>query len=294
MAGPPRQRPGRLRGWGVGAIVAADPFLRLTSKDGRITWSERSFTGDPFAVLQRLLAHYRLDHDPALPSRSRAGRWAVSATICAHHLERLPYPGTDDMAFPDLALGFYDVVAGLRSAWSRRAWILLPAAGRRRTPQARMHRVSARADQFRRLLGARGALRRGPSAARPRCRSARTSPAPAYEAAVAARGRVHPGRRHLPGQHRRSASGPSCPTASDASRLYRRLRRRNPAPFAALSRLGDVAIASASPERFLALRGRPRRDPPDQGHPAARRHARGGCPARRRAARPARRTGPRT
>jgi para-aminobenzoate synthetase component 1 len=35
--------------------------------------------------------------------------------------------------------------------------------------------------------------------------------------------------------------------------LYRRLRRLNPAPFAAHLEFGDVAVVSASPERFLSL-----------------------------------------
>jgi para-aminobenzoate synthetase len=35
--------------------------------------------------------------------------------------------------------------------------------------------------------------------------------------------------------------------------LYRLLRRRNPAPFAAFLRLGDVAVLSSSPERFLSI-----------------------------------------
>ncbi|HSZ12412.1 MAG TPA: aminodeoxychorismate synthase component I [Solirubrobacteraceae bacterium] len=43
----------------------------------------------------------------------------------------------------------------------------------------------------------------------------------------------------------------------DPWRLYRLLRRRNPAPFAAYLKLGDVAVASSSPERFLSVdRGR--------------------------------------
>jgi para-aminobenzoate synthetase len=43
----------------------------------------------------------------------------------------------------------------------------------------------------------------------------------------------------------------------DPVQAYRSLRARNPAPFAALLRLGDVAVLSSSPERFLRVdRGR--------------------------------------
>jgi para-aminobenzoate synthetase len=39
----------------------------------------------------------------------------------------------------------------------------------------------------------------------------------------------------------------------DPFELYRLLRRRNPAPFAAYLKLGDVAVLSSSPERFLSV-----------------------------------------
>jgi para-aminobenzoate synthetase component 1 len=46
------------------------------------------------------------------------------------------------------------------------------------------------------------------------------------------------------------------PPGLDAWGLYRRLRARNPAPFAAYLDTGEAQIVSASPERFLELRGR--------------------------------------
>jgi para-aminobenzoate synthetase len=41
--------------------------------------------------------------------------------------------------------------------------------------------------------------------------------------------------------------------AAEPLPLYRRLRRINPAPFAAFLRFGDVAVLSSSPERFLSI-----------------------------------------
>jgi para-aminobenzoate synthetase len=45
----------------------------------------------------------------------------------------------------------------------------------------------------------------------------------------------------------------TCDTSPDPFALYRRLRRSNPAPFAAFLRFGDTAIVSSSPERFLSV-----------------------------------------
>src|SRR4029453_15471538 len=39
----------------------------------------------------------------------------------------------------------------------------------------------------------------------------------------------------------------------DPVAAYRALRARNPAPYAALLRLGDVSVLSSSPERFLRV-----------------------------------------
>ena len=71
------------------------------------------------------------------------------------------------------------------------------------------------------------------------------------------------------------------PEGADPFALYCALRQRNPAPFAAFIRHGDMAIVSASPERFLKLRDGHVETRPDQGHAAARQHAGGRSGARR-------------
>ncbi len=48
----------------------------------------------------------------------------------------------------------------------------------------------------------------------------------------------------------------TCPVAADPVGLFAALARHNPAPHAALVRLGGMAVVSASPERFLRRQGR--------------------------------------
>jgi para-aminobenzoate synthetase component 1 len=239
----------RLGRW---SYVAADPFLRLTSKDGRITLGERSFTGDPFAVLQRALAHYHLAHDPGLPVPFQTGAVGYLGYDLCHHLERLPHPAKDDLAFPDLAVGFYDTLLAF-DLHGQRAWAL-SSGWPETTPQAGMHRRKARLE----WLIARLALAREPApvpdaTGEVAIRSNFTRPA--YEAAVQrVIDYILAGDIFQANLSQRFLAG--LPPELSPFDLYLRLRRRNPAPFAAFLDFGEVAIASASPERFLELRSR--------------------------------------
>ena len=170
----------------------------------------------------------------------------------AHHLERLPHPAVDDLAFPDLAAGFYDAILAFDHG-ERRAWIL-SSGWPEANPVASMHRRKARAD----LLAARVGRAREPdpepeAASEAGLRSNFT--AGGYEAAVQrVVDYILAGDIFQANLSQRFQA--ELPDGLDAWRLYRRLRRRNPAPFAAYLDLGEVQIASASPERFLELRGR--------------------------------------
>ena len=240
---------GRLGRW---SYVAAEPYLTLVSKDGRIVSGERSFTGDPFAALQRAMAHYRLDHDPALPPPFQTGAVGWFGYDLAHHLERLPHPAADDLAFPDLALGFYDTVLAFDGV-AKRAWLMssgLPET----TPLASMNRRRARADRFAGLLARAGATPLPPAPAGEVAIGSNFT-RPAYEAAVARVVEyILAGDIFQANLSQRFLA--DLPPGLDAWGLYRRLRQRNPAPFAAFLDTGAVQIASASPERFLELRGR--------------------------------------
>jgi para-aminobenzoate synthetase component 1 len=239
----------RLGRW---SYVAADPFVRLVSKDGRIALGERSFTGDPFAVLQRALAHYRLGHDPALPVPFQTGVVGWFGYDLSHHLERLPHPATDDLAFPDLAVGFYDTVLAF-DVLERRAW-LMASGWPEGAPEASMHRRKARADQFASLLECAHEPEPAPEPSG-EVRIGSNFTRAAYESAVQrVIDYILAGDIFQANLSQRFLA--ELPHGLDAWGLYQRLRRRNPAPFAAYLDTGDVQIVSASPERFLELKGR--------------------------------------
>ena len=238
----------RLGRW---SYVAADPFLTLTSKDGRLALGDRAFTGDPFAVLQRALAHHRLAHDPDLPVPFQTGAIGWLGYDLCHHLERLPRPERDDLAFPDLMLGFYDAVLAFDLA-ERRAWAL-SSGWPEAAPLAAMHRRRARADALVARLVERARPPAGPAPAAGGTASASNFGRAAYEAAVQrVIGYILAGDIFQANLSQRFLA--DLPAGLSPFDLYLRLRRRNPAPFAAFLDFGGVAVASASPERFLELR----------------------------------------
>jgi para-aminobenzoate synthetase component I len=185
------------------------------------------------------------------------GRW----------LEKVPEPRIDEFKSPALAIGFYDVVLAVDHL-AGRAWIIsqgLPETDRR----SRRRRAAERIGQFRVWLTE-------PESGRWRCRADSTSdlsidqlaphfrvPGPAglvsnfsaeqyLQAVRRAIEYIHAGdvfqvnlaQRLLFAAH------------DDSLALHLRLRKRNPATFAAYFDLGDSQIVSASPERFLQVSGR--------------------------------------
>ncbi|MBL8708875.1 MAG: aminodeoxychorismate synthase component I [Rhodospirillaceae bacterium] len=234
------------------SFLMADPFHRLVADADTVTLDGVPQAGDPFAVLATVMARYPLAPLPGLPpfQGGMAGSFGYGLR---HHLERVPrhrraqsqHMGQD---IPDLLLGAYDLVVALDHV-DGRGWLIssgYPAAG-----TARNERARARIDWARDLYDAT-TLESEPStgwaiAARPdldgrdyKAMIRRTidyiEAGDIYQANITQRfhARLHAG--------------------FDRLALYRALRRRNPATFAAFVEFGDVAILSSSPERFLKLR----------------------------------------
>ncbi len=237
-----------LSGGAVGrySFIAAEPFLTLRARDGWIEDGERRFPGDPFVVLSELLARYAIESEPHLPP-FQTGAAGYFGYDLARHLERLPAHRVDDQPLPDLLLGFYDWNMALDHE-TRRAYLMSnghPAS----TASERQSRAAERLAAVRRRLAQPFSLPSGNITAIPRSDIERAP----YE------GRVRrvidyilAGDIYQANISQRFSA--TLPEGADPFVLYCALRQRNPAPFAAFIRHGDIAVISASPERFLKLR----------------------------------------
>lgn len=228
------------------SFIMADPFHRLTAEGDRVTLDGHVMRGDPFATLARLMAHFELPSMPDLPPflGGVAGSFGYGLR---HHLERVPAHRRDDQAIPDLLLGAYDLVVAIDHV-AKRGWLI--SSGFPATGDARAARAGARLDWALDLFARQAKPAAGSSwaiAARPELSGEDykamirraidyIEAGDIYQANITQRfrARLHAG--------------------IDRLELYRALRRRNPATFAAFLEFDDIALLSSSPERFLKLR----------------------------------------
>ena len=259
------------------SFLTADPIKVVRSKGPRTEVGDRTggwrpAEGDALGVAAGLLGA-PVEPVSGLPPFQGGAAGYIGYDYGAV-LERIPPTRYDDLAIPDVVLGLYDWVI----AWDhliRAAWIIstgLPDEGeaRQRRARSRLDEVRRRLTQSNRSL-ARGAESAGRSSwapiPRPECPSPPSHPVlgvegadriglrstfthRAYLDAVArVREYILAGDIFQANLSQRFESPLTEPTLE----LYRRLRRRNAAPFAAYFNLGEFAVVSASPERFLRL-----------------------------------------
>ncbi|MFV3128082.1 aminodeoxychorismate synthase component I [Niveispirillum sp. KHB5.9] len=234
------------------SILAADPFSWIeVAGDGTVMRDGAVLGVDPFAALESALRPFARPVPEGLPPFA-GGAVGVMGYELGRYLERLPAPRAGGLDLPDMAFGLYDTVAVIDHD-NGKGWVVSGAereadAGVRpalayRLAQA-LHDRLLSAPVLARDQGD-GLLRRPGWEAElaPSCYRSRVArileyirAGDIYQANMTQRflGLLRPG-----------------VTAWDA---YRRLRPRTAAPFSAFLNLGaGRAVASGSPERFLAL-----------------------------------------
>jgi para-aminobenzoate synthetase component 1 len=242
------------------------PFLLQSSlEDERSRWS--FFGADPFAAQRGGDERAMVERFRALAAREReeerrpgvvpftggaVGYWAYDF---GRRLERIPELARDDLGLPDFVVGFYDVV-GAFDHQTREAWLYssgLPMDG-----DARAEHAQKRLDKFEWLLTnvKDGAVRLSEGGSVAPARSTFT-PDAYRQTIVRVQDHIRAGDIFQANLSQRWTLplGFATPAALGLT-LHEALVRRSPAPFAAYFGAQDHAIVSASPERFLELRGR--------------------------------------
>jgi para-aminobenzoate synthetase component I len=250
------------------SFLSADPARVVRSKGPKteigapaLGWTP--VDSDPLLAVREMLAPFATAPVSGLPPFQGGALGYVGYDYGAA-LERLPAARYDDLAIPDLILGLYDWAI----AWDHRlrtAWVIstgLPETGTAREARARERLAMVRE----RLEGpARQSAPVSPVPAPP-------DEAPSYPV-LGAEGAEALGLRST-FTHRGYLDAVTrvrdyiiagdifqanlsqrfqAPLAEPPFELYGRLRRANPAAFAAYLDLGEVRVMSASPERFLRL-----------------------------------------
>ncbi len=256
------------------SFLVADPATVVRSK-GVLTqqldgtgWTR--VAADPLTHVRTLLAPFACEPLADIPPFQGGAAGYVGYDWGAQ-LERIPHPRYDDLAIPDVMLGVYDwVIAWDHAAGS--AWVIstgIPEQGAARNRRA----VSRLAFVKQRLAGGRpsdqGAwglperLRSFVAQGDPRRPDRHTAPSypvpdvPGLRSNFTRAGYLDAVARVIEYVHAGDifqanlSQRLEAPLAGPPFELYRRLRLRNPAPFAAYLDFGEFVVASSSPERFL-------------------------------------------
>ena len=235
------------------SFMGSNPFLILRSRGSNIEVISRgqseSMVGNPFDVLGGLLEKYKLGPYPS-PVPFVGGAVGYFSYDLCHFIERLPSTAVDDLKLPECYLAFYDAALVYDHLQGR---VHIASSG---FPELESSRRAARAHA--RLEELKERLSEAPSpedegmGQRIMVELESNFTHEDYLRAVeVAREYIKAGDIFEVNLSQRFETDlPIHPYE-----LYRRLRRINPAPFACYLDFGDVAVVSASPERFLRLSG---------------------------------------
>jgi len=257
------------------SFLTADPVAIVQSKGARtevrsLRNGVRVVAGDALAQVGALLGPYRRTALEGLPP-FQGGAAGYLAYDWGRVLERIPENRHDDLGLPDAVFGIYDWVIG----WDHRAaraWLI--STGIPEVDEAtRARRADERAKTIvARLNGDRGAdvvtsASGEPDKARPTIADAPSHPVEGgwwdrrldvrssftHEGYLDAVARVR--EYILAGDifQTNLSQRFEAPLTESPWQLYRRMRVRNAAPFAAFFDTPDVSVVSASPERFLRV-----------------------------------------
>src|SRR5262249_31220559 len=91
--------------------------------NGVVSVDDQKISADPFVILETKLAKIpKQESKRDLPPFQGGIAGCFSYDLC-HYLEKIPFSAKDDMNFPDMALGFYDLVIAYDHL-QKKSWLI--------------------------------------------------------------------------------------------------------------------------------------------------------------------------
>lgn len=234
------------------SYIAIDPFATLIYRDNNIYFNGKAMvTKNIFALLYHKLESFSLSLNLNLPP-FQGGVAGFFSYDLIRDLENLPNYSQDDMQYPRMAVGFYDLIIAF-DHMEQQAWIIssgLPEKNKER----RLRRSKLRLVW---CLQKVKNIKIPPLTSKPLIKENDISnyftKKTYVEAIEKCRRYILDGDIFEVNLSQRFQSG--FPKNSEFM-LYQRIRTLNPAPFGAYVRFNDTTVISSSPERFLKLHNR--------------------------------------
>ncbi|MCC7305281.1 MAG: aminodeoxychorismate synthase component I [Alphaproteobacteria bacterium] len=227
------------------SFILFHPLETIEAKDGKITITnprqQTSFTGDPFKIVEERLQDHSFSKEltEGLPP-FQGGAAGMFGYELARGIERLPEHGQHNPDMPDMAVGIYDKIIAFDHG-QEKAWIIVQAEGDAEAEKKYAYTAGLMKDTEEAFVPGEPVEWRS--------NFTRES----YKDAVArVIEYIYEGDIFQANLAQKFEA--DLPEGFDPYTHYMNLRAVNPAPFAAYMNLGNIKIASASPERFLQVR----------------------------------------
>ena len=240
------------------SFIGSDPFLVLNTRgsEGTLTQGTKksNLSGNPFDLLGHLLKIYHLDSCSS-PVPFIGGAVGYFSYDLCHFIERLPSTAVDDLKLPECYFGFYDLVLAFDNLEGKN--YIISTGFPELEESKRMERAEERLNEM------KAQLANVPETGTEAVPTPISSP---MESATLKGGFIHKEYIAAIEKARQYIIAGDIFELNLSQRfdaelsitpyqLYRRLRQINPAPFACYLGFDEVQVVSASPERFLRLRG---------------------------------------
>ena len=240
------------------SFIGSDPFIVINTRGSESVLTrgaeKSSLSGNPFDVVNHFLEVYRLDSCSS-PVPFIGGAVGYFSYDLCHFIERLPNTTVDDLKLPECYFGFYDLVLAFDNLQGK-VYVISTGFPELRETE-RMERAIKRLKEVKDKLA--DALSSGTEAPF-------TSASFPMEQVTLKGGFTHKEYVDAVEKARQYIIAGDIFEVNLSQRfeaelsitpyeLYKRLRHINPAPFACYLNFDEVTVVSASPERFLRVRG---------------------------------------